>query len=102
MNEEEEFELESSDYSEWDLVTQSKSREEGDSRVLSLFDSMTLSKFCAKCHIAAKEIVCFQSFLMSHFKHPNSSPAKNSCRNRKTSLSAFVLYTVCTRTLLRN
>ena len=68
VNEEEEFELESSDYSEWDLVTQSKSREEGDSRVLSLFDSMTLSKFCAKCHIAAKEIVCFQSFLRSHFK----------------------------------
>ena len=68
VNEEEEFELESSDYSEWDLVTQSKSKEEGDSRVLSLFASMTLSKFCAKCHIAAKEIVCFQSFLMPHFK----------------------------------
>ena len=36
VNEEEEFELESSDYSEWDLVTQSKTKEEGDSRVLSL------------------------------------------------------------------
>lgn len=34
VNEEEEFELESSDYSEWDLVTQSKSKEEGNSRVL--------------------------------------------------------------------
>ena len=68
VNEEEEFELESSDYSEWDLVTQSKSKEEGDSRVLSLFASVTLSEFCTKCHIVAKETVCFQSFLMSHFK----------------------------------
>ena len=30
VNEEEEFELESSDYSEWDLVTQSKQEGEGD------------------------------------------------------------------------
>ena len=28
VNEEEEFELESSDYSEWDLITQSKKKEE--------------------------------------------------------------------------
>ena len=34
--------------------------------------------------------------------YPDSSPAKNSCQNRKTNLSAFMLYTVCTRTLLRN
>lgn len=35
VNEEEEFELGSSDYSEWDLVTQSKQEGEGDAiRVL--------------------------------------------------------------------
>lgn len=37
MNEEEEFELESSDYSEWDLVTQSKQQGEGDVITASLF-----------------------------------------------------------------
>ena len=35
VNEEEEFELESSDYSEWDLVTQSK--QEGISQCIVIF-----------------------------------------------------------------
>lgn len=89
VNEEEEFELESSDYSEWDLVTQSKSKEEGNSRVLwnSLFASMTLSKFCTKCHIAAKEQCAFShSWCHTLSYYADSSPSKNSCRNGKIYL----------------
>ena len=58
VNEEEEFELESSDYSEWDLVTQSKSKEEGDSRVLSLFAFNDLVRvLCKMSHCCKRNSV---------------------------------------------
>ena len=71
VNEEEEFELESSDYSEWDLVTQSKQGGEGNAihallHYASLQYNLMIATVGSCCHLLLKHLI---SLMDVQYKH---------------------------------